>query len=96
MLTPIVSLFNGSGGYHVVSGRLQLGEEGGGERGTIRTLVQLDEVGSCMHIVGREERGGEGGGEGRGRRKGGGRMRGGRAKEESGRRVWGGMGRFER
>jgi len=75
-----------------VSGRLQLGEEGGGERGTIRTLVQLDEVGSCMHRAGREERGGEGGGGGRVEGEGG-RVE--EAKEESGRRVWGGMGRCE-
>ena len=38
-------------------GRLQLGEEGGGERGAVWTLVQLDEVGSCRC---RKRKGGRG------------------------------------
>ena len=46
-----------------MSGRLQLGEEGGGKRGAIGTLVQLDEVGSCM-----QGEGGGGGGGGGGKR----------------------------
>ena len=42
-------------------GRLQLGEEGGGERGTVWTLVQLDEVRSCRCGNRKGEgRGGEG------------------------------------